>query len=197
VFITLEGIDRSGKTTQARLLAEKLGEDTLLVREPGGTPAGERVRELLKDPGVEITPMAELMLFSAARAQLVTEVIRPALEQGRRVVCDRFADSSVVYQGAGRGLGTELAEKLCRDVTQGLEPELTVLIRVAPEVAAEREGDADRFEEEGIELQRRVAAAYDEIAEAYPGRVVAVDGEGRVEEVHERVMAVVRERTWA
>ncbi|HKG37028.1 MAG TPA: dTMP kinase, partial [Solirubrobacterales bacterium] len=105
MFISLEGVDGSGKTTQARLLAEELDGGTLLVREPGGTEAAERVRSLLADPAVELDPMAELMLFLAARADLVARVIGPALDQGRTVVADRYSDSSIAYQGAGRGLG--------------------------------------------------------------------------------------------
>jgi dTMP kinase len=194
VFITLEGIDRSGKTTQAELLSRELGPDTLLVREPGGTPAGERVRELLTAPGLELHPLAELMLFCAARAQLVAEVIGPALEAGRDVVSDRFADSSVAYQGAARGLGIGRAEEVCRVATGEVIPDLTVLLRIDPDEAAARQGQADRFEEEGIELQRAVARGYEEIAERHPGRVAVVDAEGRVEEVHRRVMEVVRER---
>jgi dTMP kinase len=194
VFITLEGIDRSGKTTQAEMLARALGPDTLLVREPGGTVAGERVRELLTDPGVELNPLAELMLFCAARTQLVAEVIRPALDAGREVVSDRFADSSIAYQGSARGLGVERAEEVCRVATGDVVPDLTILLRIDPDEAARREGQSDRFEGEGIELQRAVARGYEEIAERHPERVVAVDAEGGVEEVHEQVMNAVRER---
>src|SRR4051794_2813234 len=107
LFVTLEGIDRSGKTTQARLLCEALGDDALGVREPGGTEAGERIREILKDPALQLSPRAEALLFAAARAELVEQVIRPALEEGRTVVSDRFLDSSLAYQGGARGLGVE------------------------------------------------------------------------------------------
>jgi dTMP kinase len=194
VFITLEGIDRSGKTTQAELLARALGPDTVLVREPGGTAAGERIRELLTSPGLDLDPLAELMLFCAARAELVAEVVRPALESGRDVVSDRFADSSVAYQGSARGLGVERAEEICRVATGDVVPDLTVLLRIDPERSLQREGTADRFEEEGIELQRAVARGYDEIAARDPDRVVVVDAEGSVEEVHERVMEAVNEQ---
>ena len=104
MFVTLEGVDGAGKSTQAKLLAEALGPDTLLLREPGGTPAGERLRDLLKDASVELTPRAELMLFCAARAELVERVIVPAIDDGRDVVCDRFVDSTVAYQGGARGI---------------------------------------------------------------------------------------------
>ena len=195
MFIALEGVDGSGKTTQAARLAAALGPDTVLVREPGGTAAGEGARALLKDPGMRLDPMAELLLFLAARAQLVTEVIRPAMEQGRDVVCDRFGDSSVAYQGTARGLGAERVEELCDLATGGLWPDLTVLLRLHPEVAAERiaaEGRAaDRFEGEGMELQRRVAEGYEEVAARHPDRVRVVDASGDPGQVHAAVMEVV------
>jgi dTMP kinase len=194
VFIALEGVDGSGKTTQAARLADALGTETLLVREPGGTAAGERIRELLKDGETRLDPMAELLLFLAARAQLVNEVIKPAIEAGRDVVCDRFGDSSVAYQGHARGLGAERVEELCDLATGGLWPDLTLLLRLHPEVAAERiaaEGRAaDRFEGEGMELQRRVAEGYEEVARRHPDRVRVVDASGEPDEVH---AAVIRE----
>ena len=122
MFVTLEGIDRSGKTTQAALLREALGPDTLLLREPGGTEAGERVRDLLKDAELELDARAELLLFCAARAELCSSVIRPALDAGRSVICDRFVDSTAAYQGAARGLGVELVEGLNEIATAGLHP---------------------------------------------------------------------------
>jgi dTMP kinase len=192
VFISLEGIDGSGKSTQAKLLAESLGDETLLIREPGGTDSAERIRELLADPSLDLDPLAELLLFCAARADLVSGVIRPALENGRDVVSDRFADSSVAYQGSARGLGAGLVIGLCDTATDGLWPDLTVLIRVAPEVGLARAGGEDRFESEGLSFQRAVAEAYEEIAIIAADRVVVVDGEGSVEEVHARVMEAVR-----
>jgi dTMP kinase len=193
VFISLEGIDGSGKSTQAKLLAEALGPETLLIREPGGTEAAERIRELLADPHVELDPLAELLLFLAARADLTARAIRPALEAGRDVVSDRFADSSVAYQGAARGLGVGEAISLTDAATEGLWPDLTVLLRVDPEVGLGRAEGDDRFESEGLELQRAVAEAYEEIAQIASDRVVVVDGSGSVEEVHERVMEAVRD----
>lgn len=193
MFISLEGIDGSGKSTQARLLAEALGAETLLIREPGGTDAAERIRELLADPSVELDPFAELLLFSAARADLIARVIRPAIEAGTDIVADRFADSSVAYQGGARELGTSYVLSLTDTVIDGLWPDLTVLLRVAPEVGLGRADGEDRFESEGLELQRAVAAAYEEIATIASDRVVVVDGAGSVEEVHARVMEVVRE----
>jgi dTMP kinase len=195
VFVSLEGVDGSGKSTQAALLAEALGPETLRIREPGGTSAAERIRELLADPGLDIDPFAELLLFSAARADLVSRVIRPAVEEGRDVVADRFADSSVAYQGGARGLGTSHVLSLTDTVIDGLWPDLTILLRVDPEVGLGRADGDDRFEAEGIELQRAVAEAYEEIAIIASDRVVAIDATGSVEEVHERVMEVVRGRS--
>lgn len=192
MFISLEGIDGSGKSTQAKLLAEALGPETLLIREPGGTEAAERIRGLLADPSFEIDSFAELLLFSAARADLVSRVIRPALEAGKTVVADRFADSSVAYQGGARGLGTSHVLSLTDTVIDGLWPDLTLLLRIDPETGLGRADGDDRFESEGLELQRAVAEAYEEIALIASDRVVVVDAVGSVEEVHERVMAAVR-----
>jgi dTMP kinase len=199
VLISLEGIDCSGKTTQAALLHRSLGERALLLREPGGTEAGERMRALLK-ASVELDPIAELLLFCSARAELMARVIRPALEENRDVVLDRFMDSTVAYQGAGRGLGVELVERLNAAATDGAEPDVTVLLRIDPERAADRgqqrlagqQRRADRFEGEGIEFQRRVADAYDELATRHPDRIAVVDAEGEVDDVHARVAEALR-----
>ena len=200
MFVTLEGIDRSGKTTQATLLARSLGPDTLLLREPGGTEVGERIRKLLKDPTTELEPRAELLLFCAARAELCARVIRPALEDGRDVVCDRFIDSTVAYQGAARGLGVDTVEGLNEIAIAGCLPLVTILLRIDPEraeargqqrLAAGGADGSDRFEGEGMRFQRVVSEAYDELAARHPDRIVTVDAEGSVERVHERVMEAV------
>jgi dTMP kinase len=197
VFVTLEGVDGAGKSTQARLLADALGPETLLLREPGGTAAGERLRELLKDATVELTPRAELMLFCAARAELVERVIEPAIEAGRDVVCDRFVDSTVAYQGGARGLDPALVETLNAAAVGGCMPDRTVLLRADAGLAVERARGrcespiSDRFEAEGIEFQRRIAASFERIATAEPDRIVAVDAVGSVADVHARVLAAL------
>ncbi len=193
MFISLEGIDGSGKTTQARRLAAALGPDALLIREPGGTDPGERVRELIKDPGLEVDPLAELLLFCAARAQLVSEVIAPARESGVEVVCDRFSDSSIAYQGIARGLGADKVESLCDIATGGIWPDITFFLRLHPEVAAERiaaEGRAaDRFEGEGLDLQKRVAEGYEEVAARHPARIKAIDASRDPDGIHDALVA--------
>lgn len=194
MFISLEGIDGSGKTTQAKLLAKALGDEVVLVREPGGTETGERIRGLLKDPALQLDPLAELLLFCAARAELVAKVIAPARDEGRYVVCDRFSDSSVAYQGVARGLGIERVEEICDLATGGVWPDVTILLRIDPDAAVARIGrrKADRFEGEGIELQRLVAEGYDEVARRHPDRVRVVNAVGHRDAVHAAVLAEVK-----
>jgi dTMP kinase len=192
LFITFEGIDRSGKSTQARLLAEALGDQALSVREPGGTPAGEQVRSLLKDAAVPLGAEAEALLFAAARAELVARVIRPALEDGRVVVSDRFLDSSLAYQGGARRLGIEEVERINRFATGGLVPDITFLLDIDPDAAAARAGENDRFEDEGSALQQAVQEAYERLVEADPGRWRRVDATRSPEEVHADVLAEVQ-----
>jgi dTMP kinase len=194
VFITFEGVDRSGKTTQARMLADALGERALLVREPGGSDVAERIRDLVKDPAIELSPVAETMLFMAARADLVTKVLRPALEAGKIVICDRFGDSTVAYQGAARDLGIDRIEDLNWWVTGGLVPDMTFLLDLPLPSAETRAGSPDRFEKEGLGLQRGVTAAYDELAERHVGRFVRIDGDRLAETVHKNVLDEVRKR---
>jgi dTMP kinase len=189
MFVTFEGGDGSGKTTQARLLAERLareGRDVVVTREPGGTELGERVRELVLHAG-HVAPWAEAALFAAARAQHVAEVIRPALERGATVLCDRYVDSSLAYQGLARGLGLERVLELNLTAVEGLLPDRTFLLVVDADTAARRVGAArDRIEREDDGFRERVEAAYRELAERYPERIVVLDGalpEGQLAEL--------------
>src|SRR5215212_188024 len=191
LFVTFEGVDRAGKTTQARMLVDALGDRAVAVREPGGTPVGERVREVLKDPSVELGSVAEALLFAAARAELVARVIRPALEDGRVVVSDRYLDSSLAYQGAARGLGVEEVARVNRFATGGLEPDVTFLLELPLDEAEARGGEVDRFESEGRALQEQVGAAYARMAEADPARWQRVAAGRAADEVHAEVLAVV------
>src|SRR5829696_83622 len=191
LFVTFEGIDRSGKTTQAGLLVDALGEDALGVREPGGTAAGERVRDILVDASTPITPETEALLFAAARSELVARVILPALEAGKVVVSDRFLDSSLAYQGGARGLGIEDVERVNHFATRGLKPDLTFLLDLTPAAAAARAGESDRFEDEGAELQAAVGAAYERLVRADPERWRRIDATRSPEEVHTDVLAAV------
>lgn len=197
MFISFEGVDGSGKSTQVALLASALrGQDreVLEIREPGGTPAAEQVRKVLADPGIPLDPVAELMLFLAARADLVGAVLRPALDSGTWVVSDRYADSTEAYQGHARGLGPDRVRELNRAATGGLMPDLTILLEVDPGLALDRAVDGGRFEAEGEEFQRRVRDAYREIAERDGERIVVLDGSGSAQEVHRAVLDAVEAR---
>jgi dTMP kinase len=195
VFLTFEGVDGSGKTTQARLLVEALrgeGRDVVATREPGGTQLGEEVRKLLLE-GVELSAWAETTLFAAARAELVERVIAPALGAGSIVVCDRYIDSSLAYQGIARGVGLERVLELNLLVTGELLPTRTFLILVDPTVARERRETADRIEREGEEFHRAVDGAYRSLARMFPDRIVTVDGNRAPEQVAEEIRGRVRE----
>jgi dTMP kinase len=191
LFVTFEGIDRSGKTTQARMLVDALGDDALGVREPGGTPAGEKVRGILKDAAVPLGPEAEALLFAAARAEIVEKVIRPALSEGKVVVSDRFLDSSLAYQGGARGLGVEEVERINRFATGGLVPDLTFLLDLDPAAAASRAGESDRFEDEGAALQEAVLETYSRLMSEDPRRWRRIDATRAPEEIHAEALAEV------
>ena len=190
MFVSLEGLDGCGKTTQARLLAESLragGADVVLTREPGGTPLGEEIRSLLLH-GEHVAPWAEAALYAASRAQHVSELIRPALERGSTVVCDRYLDSSVAYQGVGRGLGLEEVLQLNLAVVGGLLPDRTFLVEIDVETAAARVGGTrDRIERDGADLWERVAGAYRALAARYPERYVVVDGRRPIAAIAEEI----------
>ena len=180
MFVTFEGLDGSGKSTQTALLRdhlEGLGGDVVTTREPGGTPVGEGVRELLLNGAAEISPWAEAALFAAARAELVARVIQPALARGAHVVCDRFLDSSLAYQGIARGLGIETVLELNRGALAGLVPHRTFLLLVDPAEAARRlDARPDRIERAGADFRTRVDAGYRDLARRFPDRIVPLDG---------------------
>jgi dTMP kinase len=176
VLITVEGLDGAGKTTLIGGLADAL-ESAVVLREPGGVEVAERIRSLLADPSLEIDPRAEALLYAAARAQLVAEQLRPLLAEGTTVLLDRFVDSSLAYQGAGRGLGVEEIRALNAFGTGGLVPDRTLLLRIDPAAGLGRIAGrpADRLEQSGDAFFAAVAAAYDELAAAEPERIVVLD----------------------
>jgi dTMP kinase len=193
-LVVLEGGEGCGKSTQASLLADRLG--AVLTREPGATEVGERIRALVLDPAsAGLDPRTEALLLAAARAQHVTEVIRPALAQGRHVVSDRFTGSLLAYQGYGRGLPLDDLVSLSGFATEGLEADLVVLLDLPPVVAAARRGtDLDRLEAAGEAFHERVRRGFAALAGAEPERWAVIDAGGSVDEVAERVWAVTEAR---
>lgn len=193
VLVTLEGVDGCGKSTQAELLArslERAGREVVRLREPGGTPLGEKIRSLLLDPAnTDMSDECELLLYEASRAQLVRTVVEPALARGAVVLCDRFFDSTYAYQYGGRGLDESLVRRCNVLGSCGLMPDLTLLFDLDPRFAHERatRGCADRMEAEGLDFQRRVREAFLRAAALEPGRFVVVDASGTPEEVAARV----------
>jgi dTMP kinase len=186
MFVTFEGLDGSGKTTQVELLRRHLegaGREVVVTREPGGTELGERIRELLLH-GPDMSGWAEATLFAAARAELVDRVVSPARERGADVLCDRYVDSSLAYQGIARGLGLDAVLELNLAAVQGVLPDRTFLLLVDPALAARRTGRArDRIEREDDAFRARVDAAYRELAELFPERIVSIEAGGSPEEV--------------
>jgi dTMP kinase len=192
VFVVFEGVEGAGKGTQielARDFVASRGLEVLVTREPGGTEFGERLRDMILDPQTgKLDPRAEALVFAASRAHHVTTVIRPALAEGKVVICDRFVDSSIAYQGAARGLGEEDVLTLNAWATQGLFPDLVLLLTLEPEYGLLRsEGVADRIESEDGAFHARVAEAYQRIAEEHPERYAVIDAAGTEEAVHARL----------
>ena len=199
-FLTFEGIEGSGKTTQIQLLSNALderGRDHVLTREPGGTPIGDQIRKVVLHPSNSaITPACELMLYAAARAQHIEQVIRPALEEGRLVLCDRFADATCAYQGFGRGLSLVLIEQLHTLDVLSLKPDRTLVFDLDAATALRRargredpaSRDESRFEQQDLPFHERVRQGYLELARREPQRFVVVDASGGVDAVHARVL---------
>lgn len=210
LFITLEGLDGSGKTTQIKRLAawlERRGFEPVLMRQPGGTGTGDRIRAILLDSrSTHLAPLTEMALMFADRAQAIAEVIEPALAAGKMVLCDRFTDSTEAYQGGGRELGSEVVLKMHRLVCGDLQPNLTLLLLPSLEaslsrarrrndrVAANSGKDEGRFEQEQDEFHRRVWEKYREIAAREPDRVVMIEGDLGIDEVHEQIVEAVAMR---
>jgi dTMP kinase len=201
LFLAIEGVEGSGKSTQSRLLGDALrqaGFTVTVAREPGTTPLGERVRALVLDGSeLEIPGRSELFLMLAARAAFVDQVVRPALDAGHIVVSDRFELSTLAYQGSGRGVPIEEIQRANRLATGGLSPDATILLRLSPEEGARRQERAakrrDRLEQESIEFHRRVARGYEELADWVPG-VLRVDAAGSIEEVRMAVLSAMVHR---
>jgi dTMP kinase len=201
LFITLEGIDGCGKSTQRNMLAQRIkerGVEVVITREPGGTEIGEDIRTLLiSDASVHIAPTTELLLYVAARAQHVAELIRPALEAGRIVISDRYTDSTVAFQGYGRGLDPEIIETLNTFATAGLVPDLTIVFDLDPALAQTRLGSRPvggllgAFDEQHADFHQRMRAGYLKMAKNDPSRIRLIDASGAVEETHSKVMALV------
>lgn len=194
-FITFEGADGSGKTTQIEKIKafyEEQGFECLLTREPGGSDLGNKIREILLHYDGEVDDLCELLLYMADRAQHVKKVILPALEQGKIVLCDRYIDSSVSYQGFARGLDIERIISLNKIATDNLEPDLTIVFDVATETAMQRVGDEkDRLEQEGIEFHKKLRYGYLELAKMFPERIKVVNANLSIEEVFEQVKDVL------
>jgi dTMP kinase len=197
-LITIEGLDGAGKTTLGRSLTAELsarGFDVRLLREPGGVQASEQIRELVKDPAITIGPRAEALLYAAARAQLVEEAIEPMLRQGRWVLLDRFVDSSLAYQGAGRGLGVAAVRAINQFAAGDLVPDRTLLLVVDQATGMSRSSGrgepADRLEQEGDDFRLRIATAYLELAAAEPDRVRTIDANADPQEVLAAALAAL------
>jgi dTMP kinase len=201
LFISFEGIDGCGKTTQIELLRahlESAGHTVRTTREPGGTALAEAVREYLLHSPQPLDARTELLLFGAARAQHVAEIIRPALARGEVILSDRFTDSSLAYQGGGLGLDMEFIHRMNDFATNGLKPHLTFLLDVDPATGwkrrCEQRGEEDRIEERGMEFQQRVRDAFLKVAQSEAGRVIVMDGSLPAKVVHKRIYRVLQER---
>ncbi len=200
LFITVEGTDGSGKTTQIKLMEKFLsaqGVDVILSREPGGTQISEMIRDLILDPrNTDISPLTEMMLYAAARAQHVFQVIRPALESGKYVICDRFVDSSYAYQGCGRGVDLKTVADVNRAAVDGVVPDITFFLDIDPRLAIERRiksTGADRIEQEKMDFHIRVYEGYRKMALLYPDRIKTIDASKSIEEISSQIKIYLKE----
>lgn len=194
LFITVEGMDGSGKTTQIGLIVDYLkskGYEVVLTREPGGTNISEKVRSIVLDPeNTEMGILTEMLLYASARAQLVAELIKPSLEKGKIVICDRFVDSSYVYQGIGRGIDTEMVRTVNKIAMDGVFPDITFFFDISPEIALKRRiqaTGADRIENEEMDFHWKTYQGYKKLADMHPERIKAIDSDRTVEEIFEDV----------
>jgi dTMP kinase len=200
IFISFEGVEGAGKSTQAKLLADyiaKIGCLVVLTREPGGTPIAEQIREILLEPGnTDMADVTELLLYLASRAQHVRQLILPALSEGKVVICERFSDATLAYQGHARGFDLDSLERMNEVATDGLEPDLTIFLDLEAKDGLSRksEGDLDRLESEGVDFHNRVRKGYLAIAQGAPQRVKVIDARGSIEDVHLRVKECVDQR---
>ncbi|MDD6071349.1 MAG: dTMP kinase [Clostridiales bacterium] len=201
IFITMEGPDGSGKTTQIDLLKKYLesrGYDIVIAREPGGTAIGEVIREVILNPAhKEMSHMTELLLYASARAQLVSQVIGPALLEGKAVICDRFVESSAVYQGIGRGLGVDTVYEVNNFALGDVKPKLTIFMDLDAEEGIKRkkkQANLDRMEMEDMTFHKRVVEGYRKLATLYPERIVPIDATLSIEEIHNRIVEEVEKR---
>ncbi|HZJ77125.1 MAG TPA: dTMP kinase [Oscillospiraceae bacterium] len=194
IFITIEGPDGSGKSTQIpyiKKLLEEKGYEVVLTREPGGTKIGEKIRQILLDNDCkEMSAVTETLLYAASRAQHVEEIIIPALEEGKVVLCDRFTDSSTVYQGMGRKLGPEVVTNINKFATRGLTPDITILLDIDPEIGLNRvktTKEADRLEQEKINFHKRVYKGYKDLANMYPDRIKVIKADKTIKEISREI----------
>lgn len=194
LFITVEGTDGSGKTTQIKLMEEYLkeqGYEVVLSREPGGTRISEVIRDLILDPAnTDISPLTEMILYAASRAQHVAQVIKPAVDMGKAVICDRFVDSSYAYQGCGRGVDLKVVADVNRAALAGMIPDITFFLDIAPEVAIKRRIEstgADRIEQEKIDFHQRVYNGYKKMAVLYADRIKTIDATKTISEISAQI----------
>jgi len=200
LFITFEGTDGSGKTTQIKLVEEYIrenGYEVVLSREPGGTKVSELIRNLVLDPAnSEIVPLTEMILYAASRAQHVAQLIKPAVEMGKIVICDRFVDSSYAYQGCGRGVDLKIVADINRAAIDGMVPDITFFLDIDPEIALKRRINstgADRIEQEKLEFHMRVYDGYKKMALLYPDRIMTIDANKTIEEISFQIKEYLKE----